>query len=169
MERGASRYGPGAGARRRDPAETGFSSPYPIADGFSLPYYGTVVRPFVLVAAIVLWGCGPSDGMTAPRKVGAGHLPLDRSKGFLDGYSLKVSRQGKFLWNGGPVAPDVLRDYLRQYAALPRGAGSLFVAFEPGGGQARAEWVRRQVIDSGLCEQHRCAEVGWNVKRRVVN
>lgn len=63
----------------------------------------------------------------------------------------------------------VLNTYLRQWAALPRNAGRLFVAFEPGTPQPRVQWVRKQVIDSGLCEQRRCAEVGWEVRRPVVN
>jgi hypothetical protein len=130
-----------------------------------------VMRLIVLVVA--LCACGQSNDSTpqpgSGPKGGSAYLPFDHSTGFLDGYSLDVPRQGNFLWNGGPVDQAVLRDYLRQYAALPRGAGGLFVAFEPGTAQTRTEWVRRQVIDSGLCEQHRCAEVGWHVKRPVVN
>ena len=103
------------------------------------------------------------------RKTGAARLPFAASTGFLTGYSLRVPRHGDFLWNGAPVGQVVLKSFLRQWAALPAKAGGLFVAFEPGTPQARLEWVRRQVIDSGLCAQHRCAEVGWNVKRPVVN
>jgi len=110
-----------------------------------------------------------TNAQTAEREVAPARLPFDNSTGFLDGYSLRVTRQGNFLWNGAPVDEAVLKDYLRQWAALPCGAGRLFVSFEPGISQTLAEWIRQQVIDSGLCEQHRCAEVGWNVKRPVVN
>jgi hypothetical protein len=119
--------------------------------------------------------CGsalPSNATTpdgGDRKSGRTRLPFDGSTGFLNGYSLRVPRNGDFLWNGAPVDQETLKAYLRQWAALPRSAGRLFVAFEPGTPQPRAEWVRKQVIDSGLCEQRRCAEVGWNVKRPVVD
>jgi hypothetical protein len=103
------------------------------------------------------------------RKSGSAGLPFDRSTGFLNGYSLRVPRTGYFLWNGAPVDQVVLKTYLRQWAALPHRAGRLFVAFEPGTAQPRAGWVRRRVIASGLCKQRRCVEVGWNVKRPVVN
>lgn len=132
-----------------------------MADSLSLPYCAVVVRLAVLGAAIALCGCA--------REAGPAHLPFDNAAGFLDGYSLDVPRKGSFLWNGAPVDRAVLRDYLHQYAAQPRGAGTLFVAFEPGVAQTRAEWVRRQVIDSGLCAQRRCAQIGWNEQRPVVN
>ena len=102
-------------------------------------------------------------------RTGAAVLPFDASTGFLNGYSLRVPRQGDILWNGQPVGTAVLTGYLQQFARLPGAAGRLFVAFEPGVAQGRAQGVRGQVIASGLCDQHRCAEVGWNVKRPVVN
>lgn len=108
----------------------------------------------------------PTGGNRRPSPEG---LPFDGSTGILNGYSLRVPRTGEFLWNGAPVQQAVLKTYLRQWAALPRNTGRLYVAFEPGTTQARAQWVRRQVIASGLCEQRRCAEVGWEVKRPVVN
>lgn len=119
--------------------------------------------------------CGfalPSDAITpesSDRKISTARLPFDGPTGFLNGYSLRVPRNRDFLWNGAPVGQAVLKTYLRQWAALPRNAGRLFVAFEPGTPQPRVRWVRKQVIDSGLCEQRRCAEVGWEVKRPVVN
>jgi hypothetical protein len=103
------------------------------------------------------------------QKIDPARLPFEGSTGFLNGYSLRVPRNGDFLWNGAPVGHAVLMTYLRQWAAMPRNAGRLFVAFEPGTPQSRVQWVREQVIDSGLCEQRRCAEVGWEVRRPVVN
>lgn len=132
-----------------------------------------MARPVVIFAAVVLCGCDlSSNATTAPRSkttVAVASLPLDGSTGFLDGYSLRVPRQGDFLWNGQDVGAAVLTDYLHQFARLPVAAGPLFVGFEPGVAQARVQWVRQQVIDSGLCKQQRCAEVAWNVKRPVVN
>jgi len=131
------------------------------------------MRYIVIAAATVLCEFAlPSDAV-APgsdgRKIGPARLPFDGSTGFLNGYSLRVPRNGDFLWNGVPIGPTILTAYLRQWAALPHNAGHLFVAFEPGTPDRRVGWVRKQVIDSGLCEQRRCAEVGWNVKRPVVN
>lgn len=131
------------------------------------------MKYIVVAAATVLCGFAlPSDAITpgiGDRKIGLTRLPFDGSTGFLNGYSLRVPRNGDLLWNGAPVRQAVLKTYLRQWAALPRSAGRLFVAFEPGTPQPRVRWVRKQVIDSGLCEQRRCAEVGWDVKRPVVN
>jgi hypothetical protein len=129
---------------------------------------------YIVIAAATVSCCFalPSDADTpaiGDRKIGAVQLPFDRSTGFLNGYFLRVPRNGDFLWNGAPVGGVVLKSYLRKWAVLPHGAGHLFVAFEPGTPQSRAGWVRKQVIDSGLCEQRRCAEIGWNVKRPVVN
>jgi hypothetical protein len=131
------------------------------------------MRYIVIAAATALCGFAlPGDALMAgigDPKFGSARLPFDGSTGFLNGYSLRVPRKGDFLWNGAPVGQAVLKTYLRGWAALPHSAGRLFVAFEPGTPRDRAGWVRKQVIDSGLCEQGRCAEVGWNVKRPVVN
>jgi hypothetical protein len=131
------------------------------------------MRYLVIAAATALCGLAlPGDALMAGSrdpKNGSVRLPFDGSTGFLNGYSLRVPRKGEFLWNGAPVGQAVLKTYLRQWAALPLSAGRLFVAFEPGTPRDRAGWVRKQVIESGLCEQRRCAEVGWNVKRPVVN
>lgn len=131
------------------------------------------MRYVVIAAATVLCGFAlQSEASTlegGERKGEAAKLPFDRSTGFLNGYSLRVPRDGDFLWNGAPIGQAMLKAYLRQWAALPHNAGSLFVAFEPDTPQPRMRWVRKQIIDSGLCQQRRCAEVGWNVKRPVVN
>ncbi len=66
------------------------------------------------------------------RLIGPARLPFDTSVGFLDGYSLPVPRNGEFFWNGAPIGQAVLKTYLRQWVALPKGEGRLFVAFEPG-------------------------------------
>ena len=95
-------------------------------------------------------------------------LPFDNSTGFLDGYRVRVSRQGGVTWSGMAVNNAKLTAYINQVASRPQDA-RLWVEFEPGVSQTRADWVRRQIIDSGLCRQHRCAEVGWNVSRPVVN
>lgn len=127
----------------------------------------------VLIAGTLLCGCNPSDNATGAPGANASatyaSLPLDKSGGILDGYSVRVPREGEILWNGQPVGTAALNDYLQQFARLPASAGRLFVAFEPGVVQDRAQKVRQQVVASGLCNQHRCAEVGWGVKRPVVN
>ena len=131
------------------------------------------MRYIVIAASTILFGFGmPSNATTQGSgggEKGRARLPFGHSAGFLNGYSLRVPRGGDFLWNGAPFDHAMLKTYLAQWAALPRGAGRLFVAFEPGTPAQRAEWVRRQVIVSGLCKQRRCAEVGWNVKRPIVN
>lgn len=148
-------------------------SAFPIADVRSVDYTLGSMRYIVIAALTVLCGCGsPSNTNTHDgddRNSGSTRLPFDNSSGFLNGYFLRIPRTGDFLWNGAPVDQAILTTYLRQWAALPRSAGHLFVAFEPGTPQPRAEWVRKQVMDSGLCKQRRCAEVGWDVIRPVVN
>lgn len=132
-----------------------------------------MARFLALITAALLCGCHPSDNaMGVPRaKASATYasLPLDKSGGILDGYSLRVPREGDILWNGQPVGTAGLNDYLQQFARLPASAGRVFVSFEPGVVQDRAQGVRQQVVASGLCDQHRCAEVAWDVKRPVVN
>ena len=71
-------------------------------------------------------------------------------------------------WNGQVVDEARLRTYLSEYAWPPVG-NPLFVEIEPGVPRARADRIQQQIIDSGLCGQRRCAEVGWDVKRPVVN
>lgn len=145
----------------------------PIADGILFAYRADMARFLVLVAALALCACDQTPSVKPAKRVEleSGHLrlPFDSSSGFLDGYSLRVTYEGELFWNGVPVSEAMLRDYLQQWSARPRDAGKLFVAFETGVPQSRADWVRREVIDSGLCEQRRCAEVGWDVKRPVVN
>lgn len=124
-------------------------------------------------AAFGLCGCDEPQGSTGAisgNQIGeAGSpLPFHNSTGFLDGFSLRVSRQGNLEWNGMPISDTVLVRFLDEWASLPKAAGPLFVEFEPGVADSRAKWVRLQVRRSGLCEQQRCAEVGWNVQRPVV-
>ncbi|MDF7775296.1 hypothetical protein P1X14_08560 [Sphingomonas sp. AOB5] len=126
-----------------------------------------------LIAALALCACGDraSTNTMEPgqREIEPATLPFDNSTGFLDGFTLNVAHDGSLTWNSAPIEDATLEAYLSQWAARPRDAGSLFVAFEPGVPTARAEWVRRKVIDSGLCAQDRCREVGWDIKRPVVN
>jgi hypothetical protein len=98
----------------------------------------------------------------------APRLPFDNSAGFLYGDRLRLPRQGDASWNGVPVDQATLSAYLAESARIPAGP-RVFVEFEPGVPQARLDRVRQQIVDSGLCAQHRCAEVGWNVTRPVVN
>ena len=48
-----------------------------------------------------------------------------------------------------------LKTFLRQDAALPPGAGRLWVEFDPKAPPERVRFVRTEVIKSGLCEQKR--------------
>ena len=133
-----------------------------------------MTRLIVFAAAIALHGCGDPQsavGELPADEIGeaGSQLPFHNSTGFLDGYSLRVSRQGDLQWNGAHINETELVNYLGEWARLPNSAGPLFVAFEPGVADAGAKWVRLKVVQSGLCEQHRCAEVGWNVKRSVVS
>jgi hypothetical protein len=124
-----------------------------------------------LIAALILCGChasSPGAHENHAQTSEAPHLPFDNSRGFLNGYRLRVPRHGDVTWNAQPVDEATLTRYLGEFATPPAGPG-LFVEFEPGVPQAQADRIRQQIIDSGLCRQHRCAEVGWNVKRPVVN
>ena len=134
--------------------------------------YCAAVRERILIAAtLLLFGCGYANTGAAAQndRHEAANLPLDQSTDFRNRYSLRVPRLGEPDWNGVSVDPEVLTSYLHEYAALPREAGPLYVAFEPGIAIARAASVRRSVIRSGLCQQHRCLEESWNMKRPVVN
>jgi hypothetical protein len=88
---------------------------------------------------------------------------------FLDGYRLEVPRSYAAKWNGQVVDDGTLKRYLREFAALQPGAGSIFVEFEPRIAADRRKAVEQMVIDSGLCRQKRCAEIGWKLPRPVVN
>ena len=122
-----------------------------------------------LIAATLLCGChsAPATQEEVAKAQETPRLPFDNSTGFLHGYRLRVPRQGEITWNGQVVDDARLRLYVSQYATPPVG-DPLFVEFEPGVPQARADRVRQLIIDSGLCNQRRCAEVGWNVPRPVV-
>ena len=126
----------------------------------------------VLVAAIALCGCGqPKSEPTGDRAKAdaeAARLPFDNSTDFLDGYRVEVPRHGDIIWSGMAVSKATFTEYVADLASRPR-SSSLFVEFEPGVSSVRADWVRRQIIRSSLCAQRRCAEVGWHVKRPVVN
>jgi len=126
----------------------------------------------VFLAAIALSACGqPRSGPTSGQSKAAAappRLPFDHRAGILDGYRVRVSRHGEVTWNGVAVSNATLTAYIDEVAGRSQDA-RLWVEFEPGVRQDRADWVRHQIIDSGLCRQRRCAEVGWNVQRPVVN
>jgi hypothetical protein len=61
-----------------------------------------------------------------------------------------------------------LSDYTREYTQVHGEGDRLVVEFEPGTPAGRIDQVRRQVRESGLCRQNRCAESAWMVKRPVV-
>jgi len=126
----------------------------------------------VLLAAIALCGCDqPQTASTANHveaDVESGSLPFENSTGFLDGLRVEVPRQGDITWSGMAISEATFTQYLADVASRPQGY-RIFVEFEPGVSPARADWVRRQIITSGLCAQRRCAEVGWHVERPVVN
>ena len=133
--------------------------------------YGGMRKRVGLIAATMCCGCHPASTATQEEMTQAHetpHLPFDNSTGFLQGYRLQVPRRGEITWNGQIVDDARLRLYLSQTATLA-GGDPLFVEFEPGVPQARADRVRQLIIDSGLCSQRRCAEVGWNVPRPIVN
>lgn len=132
----------------------------------------TMPRRLFLVAAIVLCGCGQPRTASRANHAGADaeaeRLPFDSSTGFLNGLRVEVPRRGDITWSGMAISNATFAEYVADVASRPQGSG-IFVEFEPGVSPARADWVRRQIINTGLCAQHRCAEVGWHVKRPVVN
>jgi len=124
-----------------------------------------------LIVAAMLYGCNGPTPVTheeSPPTRAAPRLPFYDGAGFLHGDRLRVPRRGEVTWNGTPVDQATLISYLGETARIPAGF-RLFVEFEPGVPQAQVDQVRQQIVDSGLCAQHRCAEVGWNVQRPVVN
>lgn len=96
-------------------------------------------------------------------------IPVDQGTGFRDGYVTQVSRVGNIEWNGQRLDDAEFERYVRQYAALPEGAGRLWVEFEPGAPPGRIEFVRQNVLESGLCKQRRCVEGLWRASRPVIN
>ena len=96
-------------------------------------------------------------------------MPVNHGSLSVAAYHLRVSRDGALRWNGAAVDAQTLRRYLRQFAGLPRAAGLLAIEFEPSTPKNRADWVRHEVVDSGLCAQARCVEETWGIKTRVVS
>jgi hypothetical protein len=130
-----------------------------------------MLRLIFLATFIALCGCNrPSNGTTpvASEAREPVSIPFERAAGFRDGYLLQVPRNGPLLWNGIPVDAATLSNWVRQYAQA-KGSGRLWIEFEPRMSGQRKEWVRRQVINSGLCAQRRCTETDWNAKWSVVN
>jgi hypothetical protein len=82
----------------------------------------------ILIAAIIaLGGCDPAHDDAA--RIDASAIPFDHSPGLLDGYLLRVPKQGNFLWNGALTSDDVLEGYIRQWASLPKKVGRLWTGF----------------------------------------
>ena len=125
----------------------------------------------VLLATVIAL-CSCNQRSQVKRNADTGHealsIPFKHAAGFRDGYLLLAPREGPFLWNGTPVEGATVSDWVRQYAQR-RGAGRLWIEFEPGVSAQRRHWLRQQVIDSGLCQQRRCVETDWNAEWSVVN
>ena len=112
--------------------------------------------PFILLA---LTAC---DG-------GEATIPVDHGTGFRDGYVVQVQRSGTIEWNGQKLDDAEFVRYVRQYAAMPVGAGRLWIEFAPDAPSGRIAFVRQYVLESGLCKQRRCVEGSWGARRPVVN
>jgi len=140
--------------------QSGTSAKFSIADKPSSPYGSPMRIILIFVAMLALRGCSGEETVS---------IPLDRSGGFRDGYLVQVNRGGTVKWNGQKLDDAEFKTYVRQYAALPEGAGRLWVEFEPQAPSDRALFVRKQIVESGLCEQQRCVEGEWGAKRPVVN
>lgn len=110
--------------------------------------------------AIALCGCDGED---------AGDIPPGPDIGFRNGNLVQVTRVGKITWNSMTLNDAEFRAFLRRDAALPPGAGPLWVEFDPDAPPKRVRFVRREVIKSGLCEQKRCVEGKWGAERPVIN
>lgn len=110
------------------------------------------------IAVLALCGCDSRKAAT---------IPLDQTSAFRDGYIVEVARAGTVDWNGQKLNDAEFMSYMRQIAAIPKGA-RLWVEFEPGGSSARATAIRQHIIASGLCEQKRCVEGRWRAHRKVV-
>ncbi len=115
----------------------------------------------ILIGSIVL-------ALSACEERGAS-IPDDNSTGYRDGYLVQVKRAGDIEWNGQKLDDAEFERYLRKYAAMPKGAGRLWVEFEPEAPSGRIAFVRGHVIKSGLCRQQRCVEGRWDAPRPVVN
>lgn len=131
------------------------------------------MKKHILIGLVALCGCHPSSDPASPLhatvEAEPAPLPRDNPDDFLKGDLLQVPRQGDYLWNGTPVGADTVKDYLKQVAQRRDDADGAVVEVEPGTPRERAAWVRRQIIDSGLCRQHRCLEARWLEKRPVIN
>lgn len=144
-----------------------------LVDSWVDSYEGVMWRHSTLLIALVLIGCGvPSDStrqVDAKDEVGVQPFPADDTGTFLNGYKVEVPRHGPILWNGQDIDDETFIEYLKQYAGVTAGRGRIVVQFEPGVTVSRATWVRRQIIDAGICRPGGCAEAGWKAVRPVVN
>ncbi|MFY9349398.1 MAG: hypothetical protein WAO77_03550 [Sphingobium sp.] len=113
----------------------------------------------IFLLGLALGGC---DGLRDD-------IPKGPDTGFRNGDRVEVTKAGTIKWNNMVVTDAELTTFVRQYAALPKGAGPLWAEFEPGAPLDRAMFVRKQIVGSGLCRQRRCVEGTWGVERPVVN
>lgn len=143
----------------------------PIADivRVVLPAQMRAIIAFVGLAALA--ACHRAqDGGRSPETstLRISSLPYEHPSGLLHGYLLQVPSSGSFTWNGSPVDAETLSTYLSQYSAA-KGAGRLWIEFQPGMSSARKNSVVQSVLGSGICAQRRCVETDWNAKWQVVN
>jgi len=126
----------------------------------------------LVVAATALCGCNRQSHNDISHSVETHpelpSIPFQHAVGFEDGYLLRVPREGQLIWNGSPEDSATISNWIEQYAQA-KGAGRLWIEFEPDVSNQRKQWVRRQVVESGLCAQHRCTETDWNAKWSVLN
>ncbi len=114
---------------------------------------------FIYFAMVALCACNSHETVT---------IPVDQTTGFRDGYRVEITRSGSISWNGQKLNYAEFAFYMQEYAGKPKGAGRIWVEFEPGVSATRASEIR-QVIASGLCKQKRCVEASWGIQRPVVN
>ena len=122
--------------------------------------YRIPMRIILIFLAIALSGCDGQDAVD---------IPLGPDTGFRDGNLVQLTSAGSITWNGMILTNAELKTFLRQDAAMPPGAGRLWVEFDPKAPSERVRFVRTEVIKSGLCEQKRCVEGKWGAKRPVIN
>lgn len=118
------------------------------------------MRIILMFLAIALYGCDGQD---------AENIPLGPDTGFRGGNLVQVTSAGSITWNEMILTDTELTAFVRQDAALPPGAGRLWVEFDPDAPPERIRFVRTEVIKSGLCEQKRCVEGKWGTKRPFIN
>lgn len=126
-----------------------------------------LMKLIALPSVIALCAFGPLPTALTAQKFVANRIPFVNPTRVMGEYMLRVPRQGSFDWNGQHIGREELVNYLRQLAAIS--SVKLLVTFEPKIREGRKAWVQKQVMDSTLCRQHRCGEVGWDQRWPGVN